>query len=446
MTLTQELPHSPKSERAVLGALLIDAWGDLTPPIVALLQPESFYIVRHQRVYKAMLELGKSNSSVDFETVAHRLNGKNGTGIYAELSEMINSVPTPLHGIDYAKTVADLWTRRKLLQAASEVAQQAYDLDGDLDAQLAESIKAVSDIHRNGNGTGKTAQAMAMSMLGQIERWFENPLKVGQVRGISTGFVPLDMAIGGLTRGHLLVLAARPGMGKSALSFQIGKNIAQAGGRVALFSLEMSRDDVMMRWACGEAGVDREFLLRGEVTPEEYARLTSALGALGDLDIYTNDGTGQTTSEITADVARLTARQPLDLVVIDHLSLLGDAIGRGENETLRLGRMSWSCKRIAKDYNVPVMLVTQLNRGVEQRSDKRPLLSDLRQSGQIEENADTVVMMYREGYYDSGCVEPNITELLPRKVRHGDPGKVIELYFDGPHVTFGLVDRLTVHI
>lgn len=440
--MIQELPHSPESERAVLGALLIDAGGDITPRIMSVLTPESFHIVRHRRIYKAILELRQLDTGIDFETVAHRLNGKNGTAIYAELSEMINTVPTAFHGVDYARQVADLEVRRRMLQAASTVAQNAYNTDGDLDLQLSEAIGAVSSIHRNGNGTGKTAQVMATDMLEQIEDWHRHPLKVGQVRGISTGFMPLDMAIGGLTRGHLLILAARPGMGKSALSFQIGKNIARAGGRVALFSLEMSREDVMMRWACGEAMVDREFLLRGEVTSDEYAHLTTALGTLGDLDIYTNDGTGQTSSEITADVARLTARAPLDLVVIDHLSLLGDRIGRGENETLRLGRMSWACKRIAKDYSVPVMLVTQLNRGVEQRRDKRPLLSDLRQSGQIEENADTVVMMYREGYYDSDCATPNITELLPRKVRHGDPGKVIELYFVGKHVTFRLVDRL----
>ena len=339
-------------------------------------------------------------------------------------SHLINIVPTAIHAEGYAHIVAETARRRKLLSAASDIAQLAYAEERDIDEIEADAVKVVLNVQR-GNGKMHTAGHVAGEVLDMVSAWADAPLKPGQVRGLPTGLRALDLALGGLSPDTLVILAGRPGMGKSALGFNVAENVARLGKRVAVFSLEMSRKKVLARLACGRAGVNWLRVQQGTTPVHDLSRLMQEIGELGELPLHISDATDLTSAQVRAQVARLHARSPLSLVVLDHIGLLAD---KDDNEVRRMGTITWALKRIAKDFGLPVLALAQLNRGVELRADKRPALADLRESGKIEENADIVLMMYREKYYDAEA--GNEVEVIARKNRDGEANATAHLHFE----------------
>lgn len=430
-------PHSLEAEEAVLGSILIDPV-TLDYASAHIGAPGDFYLVKHQWIWEAMLALHKRHDPIDFVTMCEELDRREQLaeiGGQAYISHLINGVPTAIHAEGYARIVANTARRRNLLKAASDVAQLAYAEERDIDEIEADALRAVFHVQR-GNGKMHTASHVAGEVFDLVLAWAESPLKPGQVRGLSAGFHALDAALGGLEQETLTILAGRPGMGKSALGFNIAENVARRGKHVAIFSLEMSRKKVMARLACGRARVNWLHVQQGTTPDADLTRLMEAIGALGELPLHISDATDLTTAQVRAEVARLHVRSPLSLVVLDHIGLLAD---KDDNEVRKMGAITWALKRIAKDLGVPVLALAQLNRGVELRADKRPVLADLRESGRIEENADVVLMMYREKYYDPTANDE--IEAIVRKNRDGENNVTAHLRFVEEYARFYDMER-----
>lgn len=432
-----EQPNNLDAETSLLGSILIDP--DCIRHAASVVNPADFFIVRHQWIYAAMLDLHQRGQPIDPVTLCDLLDKRGKLkeiGGMPAISSLLAVVPTALHSHAYARIVVDASVRRGMLGAASEIAKMAYDESGDTEAQKARAVRLVSDV-RGGRNTSRSASDVASQLYDRIAAWADNPITDGNVRGQSTGFRSIDLMLGGLEGGLLYILAGRPGMGKSALSFQIGYNVARQNKRVAIFSLEMNAQQVVSRLVCAGARVTWESIKRGHVPDDKWSTLIDKIDHVGSLPLTIDDSSHMTTAGIDSTLARL---GDIDLAIVDHIGLLNDDKWE-RNETIRLGRVSWALKQIAKDYRVPVIAVCQLNREVDKRDNKRPVLADLRQSGNIEENADDVLMMYRDDYYNAESECKNITEILPRKLRDGDTSAVAELYFDKPFVTFAPVER-----
>ncbi|MBN1887043.1 MAG: replicative DNA helicase [Thermoflexales bacterium] len=425
-------PHSLEAEEAVLGSILIDPTA-LDQAGAHLSQPGDFYLVKHGWIWDTMHTLHKRRDPIDFLTVCEELDRRGqlaDAGDQAYLSHLIGSVPTAIHAEGYARIVADTARRRRLIQAAGDIVQLAYAEDLDIDQVEADALRLLCTI-QPGNGKMLTARHVAGEVLDMVSTWAENPLKPGQVRGLSTGFSAIDRTLGGMARDTLIILAGRPGMGKSALAFNIAENVARQGKHVAVFSLEMSRRKVVARLACGRARVNWLRVQQGLTDGQDLTRLMAAIGELGELPLAISDATDLTTAQVRAEVARLHAKKPLSLVVLDHIGLLAD---QDDNEVRRLGKITWALKRVAKDFGLPVLALAQLNRSVESRDNKRPKLGDLRESGKIEENADVVLMMYREKYYKPDAQD--VVEIIARKNRDGETHANAHLRFVEEYARF----------
>lgn len=431
-------PNNTDAEASLLGSILVDP--DCIRSAASVVQPDDFYIVRHKMVYAAMLDLNTRGMPIDFVTLCDLLDKRGQLkeiGGAPAISSMMQTLPTAIHAHAYARLIVDASVRRGLLSAASSIAKLAYDETGDTEAQKAKAIRLVSDV-RGGRNSARHVSDVASRLYDQIVEWSQNPLASGDVRGLSTGFRSVDMMLGGLEGGLLYILAGRPGMGKSCLAFQIAHNVARKNKRVAIFSIEMGAQQVLSRLVCAGARIPWEAIKRGAVPNEKWDVLIEKIDDASRLPITIDDSSRMTTAGIDSTLAKL---GDVSLVIVDHLGLLSDRTVNGENETIRLGRMSWALKQIAKDYRVPVICVCQLNREVDKRDNKRPVLADLRQSGNIEENADAVLMMYRDDYYNAESASPNLTEIWPRKLRDGDQSAMAELHFEKQFVTFKAIER-----
>ncbi len=430
-------PHSLEAEEAVLGSVLIDpVMLDYASAHIGA--PGDFYLVKNQWLWDSMLTLYKRRDPIDFLTVCEELERRGQlaeVGGQAYVSHLINAVPTAIHAEGYAQIVADTARRRSLLQAASDIAQLAYAEERDIDEIEADALRLLCAAQR-GSGKMRSARHVAAEVFDMVSAWAKAPLKPGQVRGLSTGFHALDTALGGLASDTLNILAGRPGMGKSALAFNIAGNVARQGKHVVVFSLEMSRRKVMARMACRHAQVNWLRVQQGTTPDQDLTRLMQTIGELGELPMHISDATDLTTAQVRAEVARVNAHTPLSLAVVDHIGLLAD---RDDNEVRRLGTITWALKRIAKDFSVPVLALAQLNRGVELRSEKQPVLADLRESGKIEENADIVLMMYRAKYYDPKANDE--VEVIARKNRDGEANATAHLCFTEEFAQFDDMDN-----
>jgi len=426
-------PHSVEAEESVLGAGLVDP--DAIYRTRGMLKPEDFFIVKNGWVWSVYVGLLDRGAPVDFLTVCNELEARGqlaDVGGAAFISHLINVVPTAIHAEGYAVIVADKARRRELLGAASDIAQLAYDEERDASDIESDALRILSDKLR-ADGRMMTAKQAAGELYDLVSAWASEPLGPGQVRGLAMGYRALDQALGGLDLDTQTVLAGRPGMGKSALAFCVAENVARSGRPVAIFSLEMSRRAVMARLACGRARVNWQEVKRGLTDSEKLITLTVKISELSQLPLFINDDSSVTIAQVRAQVTRLCARGQLGLIVLDNIGLLGD---KDENEVRRIGTIPWGLKRIARDFYVPVLAVSHLNRGVEGRDDKRPTLSDLRDSGHIEQNADNVLMMYREAYYNAEAVKPFETEVIIRKAREGEANVSAKLDFVAQHGRF----------
>lgn len=442
-------PHDVEAEEAVIGSLLID--GDTINRVAGVIKPEDFFRERNRWCFDACMALYQRGDAINQVAVAHELNVHDrldGVGGPAYLSHLVAVVPTPIHAEHYARIVNRSATMRRLIQAAGDIATIGYAGSSDVDAAIAQAEDLIYRI-RSGHAVRDFVTIREV-----LDQYLEESIALGGpleqgLAPIPSGFTDLDRLLGGLQRGDLLVLASRPGLGKSTLAMNIARNAAEQGSVVAVFSLEMSREQLALRLLSSEAEVDSHRLRLGLYTTREGDRIMSGIGALSDLAVYIDDTPLQTVLDMRSKVRRLFTDRGADLIIVDYLQLIRGASDRTENRVLELGEITRSLKGIARELNAPVIALSQLSRYVERRPDHRPQLSDLRESGSIEQDADVVAFIHREDRYQTPeewarahndqPYPENIAELVVAKHRHG-PLDTVSLYFRGNLARFENLD------
>ena len=429
-------PQNLEAEEAVLGSILLEQ--DSIISVMEFLVPDDFYRVAHQLIFAAMIELNKNSEAIDPITVSEKLRQKNqidNVGGEAGIIELLDKVPTAANVEFYTQIVLEKSTRRKLIKTSTNIVKNAYQEDETI-ANVLDT--AERDILSVSEGRNKAGFIPIRDVLHDAYESLEERSKNnGEVTGIATGYIGLDRMTSGLHADELIILAARPSVGKTAFVLNIAKNVAvNLNETVAIFSLEMGAESLVERIICSHASINAGHLKTGKLTVEEYTQYFVATGVLAEAPIYIDDTPGIRVSEIRAKCRRLKQeRNNLGLVVIDYLQLIE---GNGkESRQQEVSEISRNLKKLAKELKVPVIALSQLSRGVEQRQDKRPIMSDIRESGSIEQDADIVAFLYRDDYYrqepdENGQVpevEPNSTiEVIIEKNRSGPRGTV-ELNF-----------------
>ena len=429
-------PQNLEAEEAVLGSILLEQ--DSIISVMEFLVPDDFYRVAHQLIFAAMIELNQNSEAIDPITVSEKLRQKNqidNVGGEAGIIELLDKVPTAANVEFYTQIVLEKSTRRKLIKTSTNIVKNAYQEDETI-ANVLDT--AERDILSVSEGRNKAGFIPIRDVLHDAYESLEERSKNnGEVTGIATGYIGLDRMTSGLHADELIILAARPSVGKTAFVLNIAKNVAvNLNETVAIFSLEMGAESLVERIICSHASINAGHLKTGKLTDEEYTQYFVATGVLAEAPIYIDDTPGIRVSEIRAKCRRLKQeRNNLGLVVIDYLQLIE---GNGkESRQQEVSEISRNLKKLAKELKVPVIALSQLSRGVEQRQDKRPIMSDIRESGSIEQDADIVAFLYRDDYYrqepdENGQVpemEPNSTiEVIIEKNRSGPRGTV-ELNF-----------------
>lgn len=428
----KSIPFNDDAERAVLGSLLIDP--DAILKVAAFLRPKDFYRERHQLLYGAMSALNERHEPLDYLTVVDELERNNelvkvGGPVY--VAELISATPTAMYVDTYARIVERTAVLRRLIGAASDIAKIAYDesVEAEEAIQRAEAIVmqvAENNVHRD----LVPIKTIMTQVIDHIDALARNPEKL---MGVPTGFTYLDRMLGGLQNSDLVILAARPSMGKTSLALNIAQNAALRWDlRVAVFSLEMSNDQLVQRLLSTKTGIDSHRLRLGAIEDErEWDVLIKEANQLANARIYIDDTPGASVAEIRAKARRMWNETGLDLIMIDYMQLMSGQPGGNARDTNRQQEISFisrSLKNLARELNVPIIALSQLSRAVETRADKRPILSDLRESGSIEQDADVVLFIYRDDYYDENSERQNIADIIVAKHRHGSTGTV-SLYF-----------------
>jgi len=427
----RSIPANVEAERAVLGSLMIDP--DAIIKIANFLRPEDFFRERHAWLYEAMYALNERREPLDFVTLVDELERRSrlaDIGGPAYLTDLIASTPTALYVDHYARIVERTAVLRRLIASAGKIAELAYDESLEVDdvVDRAEQIifgVSESRIHRDLT----PIRAIMTRVVDHIDFLSRNQ---DRLMGVPTGFTMLDRLLGGLQKSDLVILAARPAMGKTSFCLSIAQNAAKRHGtRVAFFSLEMSNEQLVQRLLAMETAIDSHRLRLGTVHEEEWPILLEAANMLASTSVFIDDTPAVSVTDIRTKARRLYAEHGLDLIIIDYMQLMtgqsGNS-GRNENRQQEISYISRSLKSLARELNVPIIALSQLSRAVESRADKRPMLSDLRESGSIEQDADVVMFIYREDYYVEDTDRQNIADILVAKHRHGATGTV-SLFF-----------------
>ncbi len=433
-------PQNTDAEMSLLGAVLIDeeTLADISEHVTA----KDFYDKRHAVIYNAMMRLYEKHKPVDLLTLTDELKRKKeleSVGGSAYLTELTNYVPTAAHAESYAEIVSQKAVRRRLIKASADIAELGYDEDTTTQELLE---KAESELFSVSDQSLKQDLVSLESILtDSFDRMEELHRNKGSLRGIRTGYRDLDNMTAGLQRSDLIVLAARPAMGKTTLVTNLAYNVATIAKQpVLFFSLEMSKEQLVDRMLADASGVDAWNIRTGNLSADDFSKLSEAMGELTEAPIYIDDTPGLSVLEMRTKARRASHEQPLGLVIVDYLQLM-QASGRGDgNRVQEVSEISRGLKLIARELNVPVIALSQLSRSVESRPDKKPLLSDLRESGSIEQDADIVMFIYREAYYNHETDRENITDLIISKHRNGPTGS-IELYFHPERLRFMSLDR-----
>ena len=428
-------PQSIEAEQAVLGAILLDS--DVFISVLEYVSADDFYSRANQLIFEAMEELNRDDEAIDALTVQQKLNNMHmleNVGGYEYIFQLANDTPTAANAEYYARIVEEKSLLRKLIQASNKIARESFEQEESVSVILDEAEKSILNVaeNRNRNGFIHIRDVVFESMQN-----LDDLSKNGQeVTGIPTGYPDLDAMTAGLQPEELIILAARPAVGKTAFALNIAQNVAtKQEGVVAVFSLEMGAESLVNRMICAEGSINAGHLRTGQLTEDEWSDLIVASGALSEADIYIDDTPGIRVTEIRSKSRRLLKeRGRLDLIVIDYLQLIEGSGKRNENRQQEVSEISRQLKKIAKELHVPVIALSQLSRGVEQRQDKRPVLSDIRESGSIEQDADIVAFLYRDDYYERGegedddggepRLEDNIVEVIIEKNRSGARGTV----------------------
>ncbi len=439
MNIERELPNNLEAEQAVLGSLLIDP--DAVHKVMPMLKGEDFFSERHRWIWEAAVAVTERHQPLDYVALvdelerAKKLAELGGSGFIASL---INAVPTAANVESYATIVDRTATLRRLITASGEIAGAAYKNEGELSDIIDRAEQVIFAV------TQRKLQKELVP-IGEVVHKVSNDVEYmqahrGEFVGVPTHFSVLDKQLGGLQPNDLVIIAGRPSIGKTSFALNVAQNAALHLPRktVAVFSLEMANEQIVQRMIANMTGIDGQRLRLGEINDDEFERMTEAIGRLSEAPIYLDDTAAATPNEIRSKSRRLAAERGLDLVVIDYLQLMRSST-RNENRVQEIAQISRSLKALARELRVPVVALSQLSRAVESRPDKHPQLSDLRESGSIEQDADVVMFLYRDDAYDEATEKPNIAEVIIAKHRNGPTGKV-ELHFNRAQSRFADLD------
>ena len=438
--LLKQLPHSVEAEQAVLGSMLIDP--RCVPEVVEHLRPEDFYLRPNREIYETIYSMFSYSATIDPVTVLEHMRQ---SGVYDEnnsrsyILHLMDTTPTASNVGEYVEIVRDKALLRRVAEAAGEVSALVQDGTGTGQDVLEAAEQKIYAIRQGRSARGLTP--ISAVILDVYDRLNELAASDSEVPGLSTGLSDLDRAISGRNKSDLILLAARPGMGKTSMALNVLLHAGKfSGGSVVFFSLEMSREQLAMRLISAESFVDNKKLVTGKLNEDDWTKVADAAAALNQTKILIDDDPTLSVADMNAKCRRV---DDLKLVVIDYLQLMQSAGGRtysGENRQQVVSDISRALKIMAKELNVPVLCLSQLSRGPESRADKRPMLSDLRESGAIEQDADIVMFLYREGYYDRDTENHNLAECIIAKNRHGETGTV-ELQWLPEYTAFSGLDR-----
>jgi replicative DNA helicase len=421
------VPYDLAAEESVLGSLLLDR--DAVIKVAPFLQPGDFYREAHGWVYAAVLELYSRREPPDPVTLASELERTGNLekiGGYSFLIGLVNRTPTSVHVEYYAHIVERTSVLRRLISAGGEIAALGYSEENEVAQVLDRAESILFDVsQRTSNKDFASIEQVLHEYYDRIEAIQQNP---GGVVGVPTGYHDLDEATGGFQRSDLLILAARPGIGKSSLAMGIAHNAAHKGSRVGVFTLEMSREQLVQRLLSVETGVDSQQLRLGYLTDDQWQLVSDAIGRLAQLPIYIDDTAGLTIHEVRSKARRLQAEVGVDMLIIDYLQLMQGSARRDGNRVQEVSEISRNLKMLARELNVPILACAQLSRAVESRTSHIPMLSDLRESGSIEQDADVVMFIHREEMYNPETEKKGIAEVHISKHRNG-PLTIIPLRF-----------------
>lgn len=432
-------PQSIEAEQSVLGASLLDK--EVLSSITEIIDVSDFYRDDHKEIFEAIMDLYERGEPIDLITVSEQLKIRgslDAVGGLEYLTGLVNAVPTTANAKHYAKIVEEKSILRKLIKISSEIINMGYEQAEEVEYILDKAEKGIFDISQGRNSQGfAQIKDVLIETFDRLEELYNSK---GSVTGIPTGFIDLDHKTAGLHNSDLILIAARPAMGKTSFALNIAQYAAiYSQVPVAIFSLEMSKEQLVNRMLCCEAMVDAQRMRTGQLEDSDWQKIAKALGPISDAPIFIDDTPGVTAAEIRAKCRRLKIEKDLGLVVIDYLQLM-QGRGRSENRQQEISEISRSLKILAKEINVPVIALSQLSRAPELRGDHRPILSDLRESGAIEQDADIVMFLYRDDYYNPETEKKNVAEVIIAKHRNGSTGTV-ELAWLGQYTKFANLEK-----
>jgi len=434
-------PQNIEAEQSVLGSLLLDK--DAIIKVADILRPDDFYREDHSVIYETILELFEKRSPIDLVTLTDYLEKKKKlkeTGGASYLASLVNSVPSAAHVVHYAEIVHNKATLRRLISAANKIALLGYQEEEDIDSIL---DKAESELFAVSQKFLKQYFTPIKSVLTEtFDRIDEVHKQKGKLRGLPTGFKDLDNLLAGLQPSDLIILAARPSIGKTALALNIAQHIAvREKLPVGIFSMEQSKEQIVDRMICSESGIDSWKLRTGNLSENDFPKIGYTMGLLSEAPIYIDDSPTLNVMEIRTKARRLQTEHGLSLVVVDYLQLMqGRQSSKDINRVQEISDISRGLKSLARELNIPVLAISQLSRAVEQRPNHIPQLADLRESGSIEQDADVVMFLFREDYYDPDTERKNIADVFIKKHRNGPTGQV-ELYFVPERTQFRSIEK-----
>ena len=436
-------PQNVEAEQSVLGAMMIER--EAISKVSEIIRPEDFYREAHRLIYNAMMELFNKNEAVDLVTVVEILRRDDKlevVGGISYVSALANSVPTAANVMYHARIVEEKALLRQLITTATHVAGMGYEANEDVTVIMDKAEKMILEVANR--KAGQEFASIKNIIFDVFDRVSELYSSKGGITGLSTGFKDLDKLTSGLQPSDLILIAARPSMGKTAFVLNIAQNVAiKEKQAVAFFSLEMSKEQLVQRMLCAEAPIDAQRLRIGELENNDWDKLVRAADRLAAAPIFIDDTAGITVMEMRSKARRLKIEHDLQLIIIDYLQLMQGSAGssRSENRQQEISEISRSLKALARELKVPVVALSQLSRGVESRQVKKPMLSDLRESGSLEQDADIVAFLYREDYYDPETEHKNITDVIIAKHRNG-PVDSIQLFFHKQFTKFSDLSKL----
>lgn len=418
------MPNSVEAEQSVIGAMLMDREAIMSA--TEILHPEDFYYHQYRVMFEAMAELHNEGRPVDLVTLQDRLKEKNvAPEVYSieMVRELLNAVPTSANVKSYAQIVHDKAVLRRLIQTNEQIINECYAGAQSVDEILSDTETKVFNLLKDSNATENVPiRQIALDVLGKIEAAAKNK---SPITGVPSGFIDLDHKTSGFQPSDMILIAARPSMGKTAFVLNIAQHVAfKKNLSVAIFSLEMSKEQLVNRLFAQESRVNSQNLRTGNLSDDDWDKLIESVGVIGNSKLMIDDTPGISISELRSKCRKFKLEQGLDLIIIDYLQLMSGSKKNQDNRQQEVAEISRSLKALAREMNCPVIALSQLSRAVESRTDKRPMLSDLRESGSIEQDADLVMFIYRDEYYNKDTTDKGITEIIIAKQRNGPVGTV----------------------